>query len=95
MIVEIPISEDLIRAVSRHFGPTAQLLVAVEEAGEFVQAAAKHVNRGGSEEKLVAETADLLFLVLQVRHILGKDKVDNALLMSQERVLERMKEAKP
>ena len=85
-MIEIPVDEQIIVDCSKKWSNTTQLLVAVEECGEFVQAAMKFENRGGSVDALIAESADVMFLMLQMRCIFGERVFDEALNRTVEKV---------
>jgi len=84
--VILPVDENLLGCAIKKWGNTAQLFVAVEECAEFIQAGMKFENRGEPIDNLLEETADVLFLMLQMRMILGDNLVDSKMLKIQDKV---------
>lgn len=87
--ITLPISSNLLKLTNYTYGGTAQLFVAVEECAEFIKAAMKFENRNGSIDDLVDEAADALFLLVQVRSIVGEERFDQSLLKAQEKLREK------
>lgn len=81
-----PNFHDVIRKCSSTFTDTAQILVAVEESAEFIQAAMKYINRNESIDSMIAEAADAMFLLFQVRSIVGPDIFDSKLKETVDKV---------
>lgn len=90
--MRINIDESLIEKCEARWGHDAQLFVAVEECAEFTKAAMKFYNRNGDVVDLMAETADALFLLLQMRYILGEENVDFYLQQTQDKVRRKLDE---
>ena len=90
--MKINVDESLIEKCMAHFGHDTQLLVAVEECAEFAKAAMKFYNRNGDIGDLMAETADALFLLLQMRHVLGEENIDFYLQQTQDKVRRKLDE---
>lgn len=87
--ITLPISSNLLKQANRVYGSTVQLFVAVEECAEFIKAAMKYENRKGSIDDLIDEAADALFLLAQVRSIVGEERFDCSLLKAQEKLREK------
>lgn len=90
--MNINVDETLLWDCHKKWGTDAQLGVAVEECAEFIKAAMKFSNRGGDIGDLMAETADALFLLLQMRYILGEDNIDFYLQQTQDKVRSKLDE---
>lgn len=88
--MKINVDEDLLKQCVENWGVDAQLGVAVEECAEFIKAAMKFSNRGGDIRDLMAETADALFLLLQMRYILGEQNIDFYLQRTQNKVRSKL-----
>lgn len=83
------LDETLPQRAFNRWGGEAQILVAVEECAEFIKAAMKAVNRGGPIEDMVAEAADVMFLVYQIRHLWPRD-FDEALKRAQGKLAAKL-----
>jgi NTP pyrophosphatase (non-canonical NTP hydrolase) len=76
------------RALAK-WGPEAQIMIAVEEAGELIQAAMKELNRS-TKADLAGEVADSLITVMGVAEIIGPDAVAEAITRKTERLAGRL-----
>jgi NTP pyrophosphatase (non-canonical NTP hydrolase) len=91
-MIGIPVNEQIIIDCASKWSNTTQLFVAVEECGEFIQAAMKYENRKGAVEHLIAESADVLFLMLQLRYIVGEGLFDEYLAQTINKVSRKLYE---
>jgi indole-3-glycerol phosphate synthase len=77
-LVIIGIDKKDLEKFNSEYSATAQLLVAVEESGEFIASAMRFENRDGKNdiEDLKESVAQALIPLLQMRHIIGEDDID-------------------
>lgn len=77
------------RAIDR-WGTPAQVLMLIEECSELLTAIAQY-DRGRVDDGAVAEEiADVFLMLMQMRHIMGHDIVDEALEFKLERLKKRL-----
>ena len=91
-MITIPIDQGVMDEAVATWGADAQTFVAVEECAEFIQAAMKFTNRGGDIISLIEETAHALFLLMQIRSVLGESEVDAELVDVQARLRVKLEE---
>lgn len=77
-------------AALRRFGPKAQGIIALEEAGELVAALARHARGRGTPEAVVEEVADVLIVALQLVETYGLDACTEALEAKTARLNARL-----
>lgn len=75
------------------WGEKAQILMMMEEMGELTTALAHHVRGRATPGAVVDEVADVLFMALQMREMLGPEKVDARLHEKVTRLQGRLDEA--
>jgi NTP pyrophosphatase (non-canonical NTP hydrolase) len=64
-----------VRAI-RHWGEKNQMLMAVEEATEMIQAILHYLRQRNTIEEVAEEVADVIIMAQQMRIIFGVEKVD-------------------
>lgn len=64
-----------IKEISHNYTKTNQILQAVQEMGELIQALTKNVGNGGedNESDIIKETADVLIMLIQIIEIYNID----------------------
>ncbi len=88
-----PTLVDCCRRALEAWGVDAQMFMMMEEAGELITALAQ-LRRGRVEEDAVIdEVADALVVALQMREMIGPEKVDARLHKKVKRLQKRLKKA--
>lgn len=72
-ILEKQIPDDICEKVVKRFGKTAQLIMAMEEMSELIQALSKDVRGKGSRNNISEEIADVEIMLAQLKIIYRND----------------------
>lgn len=80
--------EAILQASIDRWGVEAQCMVAIEEAGELIQALVH--NWRGRESNVVEEIADMDLILTQLKRIFGKDEVERIRLAKLTRLNQRI-----
>lgn len=83
---------EMIKEIANHYGFTSQRKITLEELLELGLAIMK-LERGWSEDRyhnLHEEVADVLIMALQMRYMLGTDKIDEIINDKLVRQLDRI-----
>lgn len=81
-----------LKQIADHYGFTSQANMLTEEAAEFTVALNK-LRRGNTDayEQIKEEVADVLVIALQLRELLGSEKIDEIIHEKVDRQLWRIK----
>lgn len=82
-----------LKQIADHYGFTSQANMLTEEAAEFTVALNK-LRRGNTDyyEQIKEEVADVLVIALQLRELLGSEKIDEIIHEKVDRQLRRIQE---
>lgn len=83
------IRETCLRAL-RHFGPERQLRKAAEEAAEFSAAIIRYLDDPDGADHAAEECADMEIMCIQVREIVGSDRIDDWKIKKIRRLHQRL-----
>lgn len=92
-ILVSPVAVECCRRALAAWGEKAQILMMMEEMGELTVALGHHVRGRGTPGAVVDEIADVMFMALQMREMLGADAVDARLNEKVVRLQERLDKA--
>ena len=81
-----------LKQIAEHYGFTSQANMLTEEAAEYTVALNK-LRRGNTDayDNIKEEVADVLVIALQLRELLGAEKIDEIIHEKIERQLERIR----
>jgi len=81
--------KEIYKKAENVFGSTAQILVAIEECGEFQHAAARFLN--GRENNIVEEAVHVLIMMEQIITILNVEDLANEIELTVfRRIIDKM-----
>lgn len=81
-----------LQTIAEHYGLDNQLLQAMEECGELIQAISKY-KRYKDKLRLIEEIADVQIMINQLVYLLGcEDRVNEMMIIKLKRQTERIKE---
>ncbi len=80
--------EELFDACFEKWGTHAQILMAMEEMGELIQALSRYVN--GRNHNAMEELADALLMLEQLAYIMGRGKIQEIQAEKIARIWERL-----
>jgi NTP pyrophosphatase (non-canonical NTP hydrolase) len=87
-MITLPIEKDLLKEALNTWGKESQIMCAVEECSEFITASS-HLFRG-RENNIEEEIADSIIMLLQMRELFDKSKIDIIMIQKQERMKMRL-----